>query len=372
MMDDIASLNLDYEDFAYDIYQDINYGVIIAVPFGATLKPMTDDSGQSMLSVDFGNDELNSTYPIVYTYDNGVTYEEKMLLKNNPAQFIDDLTIELEKSLGTMLVDIDETSITTMQNGGTANVGYYLTNDNGNTINSYSFLKVALNNDVYLMGFSLLTDYNTERFKFLEQCLSQNIDCQTVDGSSQCFELCRLIRNWMYMITSLHLTTFSNFDASVATLIPGSDFIKPINTTLTPINNEGYGMPAAQIQNVWVDHNVYNIYGQLGMNIHVKFAAQNLLNMNCTVAAYFYTADGTPLIDFNNLYNSTDGQVGVFGNFVPAYAATEYNDFVQFFPYDELHMDAGQFMFQVFLMENSTWQALSSSEKIYFTYEKPY
>ena len=371
MMSDIAELNLNHEDFAYDIYQDINYGVIIAVPFGATLKPMENEDGAPMLTVDFGNEELNQTYPIFYLYDNGVSEEEKNMLTSDPAAFIETITVELEKSMGKMMIDIDETSISKMPTGGTANVGYYLTNDGGKTITAYNFLKVAVNHDVYLMGLSLLGDYNSEQFADLEQCLTQNIDCQTIDGSNQCSELCRLIRNWMYMITSLHLTTFSNFDASQATLIPGSDFLEPVNFEPEPVYNPG-NLPAAQIQRVWVDHNIYNEFGQLGMNIHVQFAAQNLLNMNCTVAAYFYTSDGTPLYDYNSLYYSSDGQVALFGNFIPAYTAAEFSDFVQFFPYDELHMDIGQFMFQAVLMENSTWQVLSRSEKIYFSYEKPY
>lgn len=370
MMEDIAALNLNYEDFAYDIYQDINYGIIISVPFGATLEPVQGDDGTPMLKVNFGDEGLNQTYPFFYIYDDGVSEYEKNMLSSDPASFIQTLTDELEKSMGKMMIDIDETSVTTMPTGGTANIGYYLTNDGGANITGYNFLKVALNHDVYLMGLCLLSDYTTQQFTYLEQCVNQNINCQVIDANNQCNDLCTLIRNWMYMITSLHLTSFSNFDASIARLIPGSDFITAVNPT--SVNTEVIGMPAAQIQSVWVDHNVYNSYGQLGMNIHVKFTAQNLLNTNCTVAAYFYTSDGTPLLDYNNLYYSADGQVGIFGNFIPAYASAEYNDFVQFFPYDELHMDAGQFMFQVFLMENSTLQTLSSSDKVYFNYEKPY
>jgi len=179
----------------------------------------------------------------------------------------------------------------------------------------------------------------------------------------------------MYMITSVHLTTFANFDASQATLIPGSAFLEAQSQPWQQTGYEPALAPAAQVQNVWVDHNLYNEYQQAGMLIHVQFAAQNLQNVNCNAGAYYFTADGQPLMDYyNDLYRSPDGQVSVGSNFVPAYPSTEFSDFQLFLPYDELHLQSGQWQlfFRVYLVDMSTGQPLAVAPDIYFTYTTPY
>jgi len=373
LINTLSSFNFNYESFKYDIYQDINYGVIIAVPFGATLSPQTAEDQSQMLMVDFGDDQLNQTYPIIYLYEEGVTEEDKGLF-NNPPALIDTLTYNLRKAFGNLQIDIEETSISQMPSGGLANIGYYEINDYGDTT-AYYFIKVAINNEVYLVGRSLLMDYTSQQLAYLRQCTAQGIDCQTIPASSPCFEVCRLVTNWMYMITSVHLTTFANFDASQATLIPGSAFLEAQSQPWQQTGYEPALAPAAQVQNVWVDHNLYNEYQQAGMLIHVQFAAQNLQNVNCNAGAYYFTADGQPLMDYyNDLYRSPDGQVSVGSNFVPAYPAAEFSDFQLFLPYDELHLQSGQWQlfFRVYLFDMSTGQPLAASPDIYFNYTTPY
>jgi hypothetical protein len=372
LVQSLKALNFDYQDFAYDIYQDINYGVIIAVPFGATLSPQTSEDQSQLLKVDFGDDELNQTYPIVYMYEEGVE-EEDLELLNNPAALIDSLTYNLKQAFGNLQIDIEETSISKMSTGGLANVGYYVTNEYGDTT-AYNFTKIAMNNNVYLVGMSVLTDYTSEQMAYLSRCADQEIDCQTIDTASPCSQLCTLVNNWMYMLTSVHLTTFANFDADKATLIPGSDFLEEQPQPWKQTTYEPELPPGAQVQNLWVDHNMYDEHNRAGMLIHLQFAIQNLQNIDCSAVAYFYTADGQPLMDYNGQYLTADGQVGAAVNFRPGYSSTEYNDFQMFLPYDELHLESGQWalMFRVNLFDMSTGQVLAASPDIFFNYTTPY
>lgn len=94
----------------------------------------------------------------------------------------------------------------------------------------------------------------------------------------------------------------------------------------------------AIIDNVWVEHNVYQ-NSEKGMKIHVHFYVNNMLNRTGRVSAYFYYDDNnsTPLKDFNQRYRTTDGKVSTGKNYTPGYSNCLYDDFVLFMPYTELH-----------------------------------
>lgn len=95
---------------------------------------------------------------------------------------------------------------------------------------------------------------------------------------------------------------------------------------------------SASITNIWADYNVSDAYGNKGMNIHVKFDINGMLNRTGKAVAYFYRSNGTALVDMNNNYNTTDGKVSVGKDFVPNYENCTFNDLVMFIPYTELHL----------------------------------
>jgi len=127
----------------------------------------------------------------------------------------------------------------------------------------------------------------------------------------------------------------------------------------------------AVIDQVWVDHNIYQD-GIKGMTIHAKFTVEGLYQSTGHIAAYFYYSNGDPLLDFNGRYDSADGKVSVGSDFSPGYENTLYSDFELFIPYDELHMADGEHNLKlqvlIFQQVNGDWQSMVRSDYVGFQY----
>lgn len=108
---------------------------------------------------------------------------------------------------------------------------------------------------------------------------------------------------------------------------------------------------SATINKVWDEHNVV-FNGSSGINIHVKFEVNNMMNLTGNCCAYFYDRDKKPLMDNNRNYCAANGQVSVGCTYTPGYKKCSYDDFVLFIPYSELHLTAGRhdlkFLIQIF------------------------
>lgn len=99
---------------------------------------------------------------------------------------------------------------------------------------------------------------------------------------------------------------------------------------------------SGKIESVSIDHNVYED-SKNGMRIYVCFTTQNMLKFEGRVVAYFYYSDGKRLIDKNDHYSASDGQVAVGKNFLPDYNDCRYSDFTIFMPYEELDLSSGSY-----------------------------
>ena len=132
----------------------------------------------------------------------------------------------------------------------------------------------------------------------------------------------------------------------------------------------GVSTRGATIQNIWVDHNVHE-NGLKGIRIHVKFNVNNMKGKTGQVAAYFYFQEGKPLKDLDRNYRSSDGQVSVSEDFTPGYQGTLYNDFTMFIPYDQLHMNNGEYdlKFEVLIWSHNDHK-LAKSDWITFQFRK--
>lgn len=91
------------------------------------------------------------------------------------------------------------------------------------------------------------------------------------------------------------------------------------------------------IKEISVNYDVYK-NNLIGLEIKVNFTANQLQNDNCTLSAYFFQESGKPLNDSNNNYGTTDGYVSTWREFTPDYTNSNYNEFVLFIPYNELHL----------------------------------
>lgn len=124
------------------------------------------------------------------------------------------------------------------------------------------------------------------------------------------------------------------------------------------------GTPLAKIDNVWIEHNA--LKGSPGMRVHVNFNTYNLKDEECQLAAYFYSASGERLEDFNQEYRATDSNVASFENFFPMYSSTTFSDYPLFLPYSELHLAPGYYQLK---LKVAVWHGgtkLAESDWVYF------
>jgi hypothetical protein len=126
----------------------------------------------------------------------------------------------------------------------------------------------------------------------------------------------------------------------------------------------------AEIESVWVGHNVYE-NNQKGMKIYIDFTVHNMLDRKGNCVAWFYFSDGTKLKDYNGQYRTTDGQVSKSEYYKPGYKDAKYTDFELFMPYDELHLSEGEFKckFYVGIFDNNS-KSMTTSEYQYFDFSK--
>lgn len=114
-------------------------------------------------------------------------------------------------------------------------------------------------------------------------------------------------------------------------VLKSGNYSKRINIT-----QYGNTSPSADIENIWIDHSVYQ-NGVKGMKIHVEFTVDNMNGKTIYAYAFFYWGDNiTPLHDpyGNNL--------SFYGDGTPNYDSARFDDFIIFVPYVGLNMQPGQ------------------------------
>ncbi|WP_455585997.1 caspase family protein [Bacteroides sp.] len=130
------------------------------------------------------------------------------------------------------------------------------------------------------------------------------------------------------------------------------------------ISQTGRSGPSAEIENVWVEHNVINGMFK-GMNIHVKFSIDGMKNKRCNIIAAFYYGDNTtPLknqFGGNLTYNS-------YGNVT--YDSARWDNFTFFVPYSGLFIigsGMGNYSFDIIINDHNG-NKLARHNNIQFTY----
>ncbi|MCZ7360732.1 MAG: PKD domain-containing protein, partial [Candidatus Methanoperedens sp.] len=136
--------------------------------------------------------------------------------------------------------------------------------------------------------------------------------------------------------------------------------------TITPATTISL-TPSAKIEDISVDYDVWE-GDSYGMRIHVSFTVNNLKDMNGRANAYFFTADGMALNDFNQKYYTTDGKVASWMDFTPSYENSRYDDLTIFMPYSELHMAPGQHNLKFYVSINYKGTSLYKSAWVPFTF----
>ena len=124
---------------------------------------------------------------------------------------------------------------------------------------------------------------------------------------------------------------------------------------------------SADVEQVWIEHNVFDSNGIKGMRIHVKFTVRGMLNKQGDCILYFYDENGDALKDKNERYWTSNGSVCASKFFKPSYENSVYEDFKIFMPYSELHLKATtSCYFRVIIWSGS--EELARSGKYSFRY----
>lgn len=100
--------------------------------------------------------------------------------------------------------------------------------------------------------------------------------------------------------------------------------------------------PSATFQKIWVDYDVKE-EGRNGMRIHTAFKVYGMKEVPSYLQIKFQQRDGAALMDKNNSFDSTDGEVAVFGTLKPGFEPTVYENFDVFMPYEELDLSSGKY-----------------------------
>ena len=127
---------------------------------------------------------------------------------------------------------------------------------------------------------------------------------------------------------------------------------------------------SGKVYNVWIQHDIISNYIK-GMNIHAQFAIYNAQNKPCNISSYFFYDTGIRLNDFDGMFTSTEGQVAVGNSFIPQYINSNFNDFILFMPYNQLHMGTGIYRLNLIVtlaQENGT--LISTSKPVEFIFNQ--
>ena len=193
---------VDVSSLRYDVYEDLEYGVLLAVPAGRDLT--TNQNGLTAMFRD---------YVIGYQTGKGNPQFVRELLASKDI-FTDVNTIvrqSLLAGVGQVAPDESSSSCSRSRDGGLlATMAYYVGDPKAGQLNGYTYVKVAAKGHLYLMVVSLLSDFNQPTLAQLEEnkCTEQPVDC--ANPSSPCSKLC----DWLHATTSVHLTSFANFETS--------------------------------------------------------------------------------------------------------------------------------------------------------------
>lgn len=157
--------------------------------------------------------------------------------------------------------------------------------------------------------------------------------------------------------------------------IKSGNLEKRINITQAADNT-----PSAEVNRVWVDHNVqrtgynsvYNAYWgwqqvpytYYVMRIHVDFDVNNMKGKTIRVCAFFFDEDGGKLTTSNNRFRAPNGQVTVQNTGTANYKNSNWRDFVLEIPYGVMRKGDNKLHIEI---QDNRGNTLVTSSYEYFT-----
>lgn len=354
------------EMFVFDLYQDINHGIVIATPTGATLEV---DTELERLWVDFGDDDVNSDFVMEYEYERDEEEGPGAHYLNDPENLLNMYTqilIEDNEVDGRPIPSRDLSSGMRYPNGGLVNFFYeiYHPGNDGPYSDALRFDKLAVEEDVYLTASLTVNAFNKSTAMAMEHCLAMGVSCTDLPEGSECENVCEVLYTTFYLITAVHLTTFQSFANQ-----EGHPIAMP-EDAVTPVEEESAPEPEAIVENVWVQHDVQGQDGSLGMVVNARLNLTGYQGVPFSAWAAFGFDGAAGIPDVDGLYTSPEGQVASTAQFTPEYESTLFEAFQIFLPYSQLHLAPGQYQLNVLiaLWDMQNGEFVTVSEPVPFSY----
>ncbi|NIR51504.1 trypsin-like peptidase domain-containing protein, partial [candidate division KSB1 bacterium] len=198
---------VDYFPFEFDIYEDINYGLIITLPAGLDL--IVDEEGTLMAAGDGYGDR--GPYDILFHVgkvgETGIPVEPVEHFLNQLANaYLEELNSEDYDHY------VEYQDFRTIEFYG--NDKYVLRsafNDFDNyQVDSHeiNYITFLTNKDIYFLAAGTLDRFDDEFYQKFERSL--NTDCRQQNLDPERDEVCFEVEEMLMILTSVHLTTFAN------------------------------------------------------------------------------------------------------------------------------------------------------------------
>lgn len=184
------------ETISFDVYEDLNYGVIICVPSGGKLVKEDD-----VLSVTY--DDYTYISYVVFRDDSGsgsLTYDD-----------LEELEQELVGGFTDFYPTVEDEKIVQTNVGELATFEISLSESEESEVPIMYFLaKIAISDNVGLMSVAFIGDVNEQNLLEINDCQLAGNSCADGRPMEGCENTCQLLEKWLATVSSVSLTTFAN------------------------------------------------------------------------------------------------------------------------------------------------------------------
>lgn len=204
--------NINYLQFRYDIYEDVNSGITFCVPEGITLKIEND-----LIVGSFeGNDFKIIFWPAFIEYPNPNQYMRYATSSSQFQQKIvmmdgSNLTYQKDQNLSYMWGPVIKPDGTKLNRE--AYRGYYVTNDMYGQASyvpaTYSFQAHAGKGNYYFGAAALNMNSTYEEMTAISSCVETG-QCMIQNTSGYCKNICDRFRLFSQLVIGVHMGGFSN------------------------------------------------------------------------------------------------------------------------------------------------------------------
>jgi len=202
---------VDYNSFTFDIYEDGKYGLVITLPSDASLTTAFEEDGTEILAAKGNIYGTNAPYDLEY-----MIYQPTGLQKDGESvqDFLDALADQY-----LLVLNEDE------YNNYVEHENYRIIEEYGNDkyvlrtefndfdndsvdTHGIDYITFATDSQIYFLSRCVLDRFD-ENFEYLLDTYPQ-IDCNQGNLNYEQQEICRAIGEMLQIMTSVHLTAFSN------------------------------------------------------------------------------------------------------------------------------------------------------------------